>query len=193
MKNLGQLKYFLRIEIARSGRGIFFHNKSICWIFWLELECFLATRSNVHRSESQTWNFFKSSSNRHELLPVVGWKINLFIICKARYSLCCERYKAVYACAKWRTYGGSITNPKILERCFGKRFNVLKKWSLTLRHTRMPIGQAIKQLETLLLVTLLSWKVISLLGRARSRRLLHVKCKSWIPRYDPRCMWIIMD
>lgn len=188
MKNLGQFKYFLGIEIAGLGRGIFFHKKVYAGSFDWKLNACLQTSSNAHRSESQTWNFFKSSSNRHELLPVVGWKINLFIICKARYSLCCERYKMVYACAKWRTYGGSITNPKILERCFGERFNVLKKWSLTLRHTRMPIGQAIKQLETLLLVTLLSWKVISLLGRARSRRLLHVKCKSWIPRYDPRCM-----
>lgn len=30
MKNLGQLKYFLGIEIARSGQWIFFFTKKVC-------------------------------------------------------------------------------------------------------------------------------------------------------------------
>lgn len=37
----------------------------------------------------------------------------------------------------------------------------------------MPTRKTIKEPENIHLVTLLSWKVISLLGRARSKRLLH--------------------
>ena len=62
MKDLGQLRYFLSIEVARSKQGISFSQRKYVLDLLREtgmLAC------NTNRNESSTWDHYKSSPGRY--------------------------------------------------------------------------------------------------------------------------------
>lgn len=111
MEDLGNLKYFLGIEVVRSRHVIFLFK----WKYVLDL--LKETRMLGCKVVDNPVEQHKNLEERDEVLCwiTIGWQVNIFVMHSSRHCLCNKCSEPVYAFSPGLSYGSSLQNISIFE------------------------------------------------------------------------------
>ena len=171
MKDLGQLKYFLGIEVARSKHGVLLSQRKYVLDLLTEIGMLgckpIETPMEMNHKLGIIPDQAPTDKGRYQRL--VGRLIYLShtrsdiayavsVVSQFMHAPSGEHMEAVYRILRY------------LKSAPGKGLLFSTNGISNIEGTQILIGQVIKQLEGPHMVTLLLWKVILSLGKARSRR-----------------------